>query len=336
MPQPSPDHLNFIRAVRRKLAFVRAAECLGMAVFAGCLLAVPVVALQQWRGISPWPLLILGAGLCVLAAAALTIHRWPTLRHGAIEADRQFDLSDLLTTALRQHDDAEPAPDLMTAAVLAMADARCGELSPADVVLNRLGARAWGGIGLSVALVLTLAVIPVRPSRSEAADDAAGRLIAATQTPQRDADKNSSASVPAKDRSTRSADGTTGDDAIRPSTAGDSAVDRSDHRPPGSGAGGGTAEAITAPAPGREMHAMDANSSKPSNATNGEPGGAGAGTVPFAHGGQSPAAGQAGAPDVNILSWRGSDGGPSHDGEAPVIEATPPAYRDLVREYFKP
>jgi hypothetical protein len=47
--------------------------------------------------------------------------------------------------------------------VLAIADDRCRRHAPSQVLLNRLGRRAWGGIGLAAALVLTLSAMTGNP-----------------------------------------------------------------------------------------------------------------------------------------------------------------------------
>jgi hypothetical protein len=52
--------------------------------------------------------------------------------------------------------------------VIATADARCRTLAANDVILNRFGGRAWGGIGLAAALVLTLGLMSANPRPSVA------------------------------------------------------------------------------------------------------------------------------------------------------------------------
>jgi hypothetical protein len=91
--------------------------------------------------------------------------RRPTLMEAAGEADRQLDLADLFSTAwsVRQHRD-----DPWAGAVLTTADARATSLSPATVFVNRLGGRAWGGIGLAAALVFALALVPTAATESRA------------------------------------------------------------------------------------------------------------------------------------------------------------------------
>jgi hypothetical protein len=84
----------------------------------------------------------------------------------AAEADRQLRLSDLLGTAylLRR----SQTGDDFAAVVLAQAEARCRGVSPSVVILDRWGARGWGGVGLVVALVTGLSLVGPDDRRSEA------------------------------------------------------------------------------------------------------------------------------------------------------------------------
>ena len=60
-------------------------------------------------------------------------------------------------------------------AVVAVADQRCGSLSPDAIILRKLGARAWGGIGLAAAMVVTLGALSALPADSRAREDAFAR-----------------------------------------------------------------------------------------------------------------------------------------------------------------
>jgi hypothetical protein len=183
MPHSLSDHARFIRAVHRRLVIVRALEHLGRCILIGCAVALLLLPILLWHSQPVMPLLLGIGAACVLAAGAMTIRQWPGEMAAAEEADRQLNLADLLATSMELRPvDPLPAPDLLSAAVLAMADARCRELSPSQVVLHRLGIRAWGGVGLSIALVVTLALIPFRPVRSDAAD-ANASVLAQSSSP---------------------------------------------------------------------------------------------------------------------------------------------------------
>src|SRR5207248_4283620 len=92
--------------------------------------------------------------------------RRPSIIDAAVEADRQLDLADLLATAW-QLEKTQNCESFETA-VLLLANERAANLQPRSVVLHRLGLRAWSGIGLAGALVLTVAIFSANPIDSEA------------------------------------------------------------------------------------------------------------------------------------------------------------------------
>jgi len=59
--------------------------------------------------------------------------------------------------------------DSWISTLLAVADEHCRTVLPSTVVFNRLGARAWGGIGLATLLVIVLGLMPTYaiPTRAE-------------------------------------------------------------------------------------------------------------------------------------------------------------------------
>lgn len=157
-----------------------AAEHFGWCILAGSAISFPLLLIGMWLNQSALPLLMVIAAMCILIAAAWTIGAWPSKQSAAAEADRQLNLADLLVTALQlKHKDPSKPTDLFTDAVLAMANARCANLSPSTVALNRLGIRGWSGIGLSAALVLALVVLPLQPQRSDAYNVSSSPLLTA-------------------------------------------------------------------------------------------------------------------------------------------------------------
>jgi len=161
----SDDNLmRFARRVHWRLVVVRAAErsgaCVGVAsVFASVLAGV---AMLQRRDAMPLVLATLAIGAIVGVLWGLS--RRPTRSEAIAEADRQLKLSDLLATAYAQRGSDDP----WQCAVVAIADQRCRSLSPAAVVVHRYGGRTWGGIGLSAAMGLTLALLSGVPQDSRA------------------------------------------------------------------------------------------------------------------------------------------------------------------------
>jgi hypothetical protein len=106
--------------------------------------------------------------LGILAGSIWGLMRFPTTFAAASEADRQLGLSDLLGTILL----AGPSDDPWHRAIAAMAEERCSRLHPRDLIVAKLGFRAWSGVGLSAALLMTLSLLSAHPSdlRADATD----------------------------------------------------------------------------------------------------------------------------------------------------------------------
>jgi len=167
-----PTTRKFLQAVRRRLMLVRVAESIGVCCAIAAAAAVALIALLWWRGRSGMPaaaVLVLG----VICGWVLGMARRPTLLAAAMEADRQLGLHDLLGTALLACTEDDAPASGWRQAVAAMAQEHCRRLRPSQIVLRRLGARAWSGIGLSAALVLTLGLLTSQPMETRAAIGAA-------------------------------------------------------------------------------------------------------------------------------------------------------------------
>jgi hypothetical protein len=148
---------RFIRRVRRRFLMLRLLERTGLGILVACAAALPLLLIAIWRGLPAMPL-----ASAMLVAGALAGLLWGILTRpgdleAATEADRQLDWADLLASALSV---AARGDDPWARAVGSMANSRCRQASPATIVLNRLGARAWGGIGLATALVVAVGVLP--------------------------------------------------------------------------------------------------------------------------------------------------------------------------------
>ena len=160
---------RFLRALYRRLVVLRLLECAGLGMAIGSAGAVVLLPILLWRGQPALPFAVAVLGLGAAAGLAWGLLRRPGVMSAAMEADRQLRLADLLGTAWLIRDggggggQTTAATDPWSRTVLAMAEARCREVSPSAVVLHRLGARAWGGVGLASALVLTLGALSTRP-----------------------------------------------------------------------------------------------------------------------------------------------------------------------------
>jgi hypothetical protein len=349
MADVTADNLErFIRAVHRRWVVVRLAERVGLGGLGGCAIALVLVSILLWRGQPALPaaLLLMGAGSGVGLIAGLL--RPPTRVAAAIEADRQLGLSDLLTSALLVRGRA--GSDEWSKTILALAEARARELRPGAVMLNRLGARAWGGIGLSAALLLTLTMLSAEPSPSQARDGAIAGNGAHLRVNTKARDKSpllhghrsgtgnsviqhrdefeESSSVPDPSAPAGQERSSHGARAADPSAS--SNVD-------GEGEGAGhTPEAKFAPVP---VDATDASPASPERSTDGACG-AGLG-APAESTRENAAAATGGTVDPqaqrNAEPWTSPTWRADQRSAAETLRsgAVPDRYRDVVREYFQ-
>lgn len=162
MARNRPDFERFVRRVHRRHVALNLLERAGLGVLAGCAAALPLVGIVLWQGMPAWQLTIVALAIGTVAGLLWGVITRPTLFTAAMEADRQLDWADLLSSALTVH--ARSSIDPWASAVTAAADVRCRNASPSSVLLNRLGARTWGGIGLATALVLVLGLMPAYSS----------------------------------------------------------------------------------------------------------------------------------------------------------------------------
>ena len=148
---------RFLRRVRRRFLVLRLLERTGLGILIACSAALPLLLIAIWRGLPAMPLAAATLVVGALAGLLWGILTRPGELEAAMEADRQLDWADLLASALSV---ADRGDDPWARAVATIADSRCRQASPAAIVLNRLGARAWGGIGLATALVIAIGVLP--------------------------------------------------------------------------------------------------------------------------------------------------------------------------------
>ena len=157
---------RFLTKVHRRFVVLRVLEVTGLGVLAGCALGVPLAIVAIWQNVSTVPLAEGALALGAIGGLLTGIFLRPSLYDAATEADRQLDTSDLLSTALSMRHNPDPWAGL----VMASADRWSARVTASSVILNRLGARAWGGIGLATALLLVLSLFPTYASPIQAAD----------------------------------------------------------------------------------------------------------------------------------------------------------------------
>lgn len=162
---------RFLRDLHRRLRVVRTLERIGFAMLISCGVALPLLLLLAWRDVPALPSSLICLALGALAGAVWAGKDPPTLLAAAMEADRQLNLADLLSSALLAN--AREA-DAWRQSLLAVADERCRNLKSADVFLARVSPRTWSLIGLATLVVLTLSVWVGRPTQTLAADGRSG------------------------------------------------------------------------------------------------------------------------------------------------------------------
>jgi hypothetical protein len=341
---------RFLRGVHLRMVLLRGVERIGLCLLAGCAAAMVLVPILIWRGQGSGELVAVLLGAAAVAGLAWGVAARPTKLAAAIEADRQLGLSDLLGTALMLR--RIGAGDEMDRTVLAMAEARCGQASPSAVVLNRLGVRSWGGIGLAAALVIGLSLLGADPNRAAAARAAAGPR--SWQEIEAQQEKENASRTAANSDFRRAKPGQGGDDddplnaAVPPPdpAAGAAASNPASKNGVGGaqegGAGAGAGQSASrgdgptnrdAPAGG------DANAAGPSGGVNAGGGGSNANAGDPSNHANGASGGAAGAnrPRRPAPVWQSQSWPADQDAARAAIRSgqIPDAFRDLVREYFE-
>ena len=175
-----PTHLDrALRRIHRRWTFIRIIERIGLALLIACAVAIVLVSILLGRGEFA---MTLACSILVLGALVGLLIGWltrPTLFDAAVEVDRQLSLADLLGTALSIHQSntmvADETDSQWSATILALAEARCQTIASQSLALHRFGVRAWGGIGLCTAIVLTLGLLSTNPLLSHADNVAESR-----------------------------------------------------------------------------------------------------------------------------------------------------------------
>lgn len=340
MSKPRDEVRIFLRAAHRRWVAWRALELAALGVLVGCAIALPLLVILWWREQSAVPTVMLILALGAFFGAIVGMVKRPTLLDTAVEADRQFRLHDLLGTALTLRA-CRYLDDPWRANLHTIAERCCRGLSPSQLVLHRLGARAWGGIGLSAALVLTLSLMTATPTQTSAqAND--GRQIATFESvPTR---PNAAPGAPSRSRLAMSKGQSPSDreeDRPPPIPAPDAAG--SDSTPTGAGraregnagGGAGAAETIKASPPSRmEGTGMRAANRDPSGA---HAAGAGFATGSTAEPDDALSSGTAGTTwNRPVAPWQSPTWQADRAAALRALETprVPDRYRDLVREYF--
>jgi hypothetical protein len=346
----SPQLDRFLSALHRRLVVVRALETMALGAAGGAAVGAALIPLLYWRDVPALPptvgALMLGASMGLIWG----ITHAPTKLQAAAEADRQLDLADLLGTALtvgerRRESDRDEAAHPWLQTVGSLADAACRAHTPSQVILHRLHARAWGGIAIAAALVVSVATLTTpEPSARAASTAAPGR--AALQGMKEESGMPEGARQPTalarpqgtgperEGKGTTSAAADPSQDAGNPGDGG-AESSRTSTAITNTGRGGGSARAANPP-PGSLLPPPFSRQSPASAAGDASAGTgsavtrpAGNGNAPGTTGGESPPA--PASPPWHSPTW--SDDA-RRAQEAIDSGRVPGNRRDLVRDYF--
>ena len=131
------------------------------------------LAIFAWRG-TDHDVIAASATLLALGAFAggvASLYRLPKLLDTAIDIDRQLGTPDLFSSALALLNPTAFTDARFANSVLCSAEAQIQNVTLARLVSRRLGTRAWSGIGLAIAAVLTVATMVGSPAMTRAASD---------------------------------------------------------------------------------------------------------------------------------------------------------------------
>jgi hypothetical protein len=332
MPVTGQPLCSFLRAVHRRLILVRWVESVGGGVLAGSAAALPLVAIQLYRHEPAWPAALLLMVVGAMGGMVFALRTWPSRMTAARLADSQLNLADLLSTTVAMQDLQD---DPWVVSVRAIADSRCRELSPSQLVLNRWGARAWGGVGLSTALVLAVSLLGSDPHSLQARSDKADERPAAQSRSEVPLDSEVRNSTEVARKQQNPAHSTAPDESgeyASESTLRENAQKLRDGSPH-EGQSEGTTGLAHLPQPIRSMNPSSARSTGeisdgqgdgPANTAVGNDGNANAGIGDDA--------------SVDVPAWKSASWPEDRARALHAIDDghIPDAYRDLVREYFLP
>lgn len=162
----APVTRKFISAVRRRIILVRIAESIAISISIASAAGLTLIPILWWRGQSALPLAFAMLLLGGISGLIWGISRRPTRFQAAVEADRQLNLHDLLGTVyLLTNRPSDPWQESLAI----ISEAQCRSLRPSAVIVNRLGLRAWTGVGILGTLLITTGLFTSQPTHINAA-----------------------------------------------------------------------------------------------------------------------------------------------------------------------
>lgn len=342
------NYERFVGRVHRRQVGLHLVERAGLGVLGGCAAGFPLVGILLWRGMPVLEVALTALGIGAAAGALWGMLTRPSRFAATVEADRQLGWADLLSSALLTQSSVQDDP--WAAAVRAAAEARCREVSPSAVVLHRLGARTWGGIGLAAALVLALGMIPsfTEPAHAGGRSNADANPLAALAGESQNAvvgsgsvpRRSSSQQEPEDPNSSTMQGAEVGPQRVeeaKPDGIGDRAK-RANARDSSSGGAG----ASQSKAPDTPNHLADVSptKSKETSGTGNASGGSGKSSERAAAKGEAAgnAAGASQQINGNAPPWESSQWEADSQRANSAVESgrIPDSYRDVIRGYFGP
>ena len=336
---------QFLRRVRRRFVMLRLLERAGLGILLACAVALPLLLIALWREQSALPLA--SAAILVGASTGLLwgILTRPGELEAAMEADRQLDWADLLASAVSV---ANRSDDPWAQAVVSIAESRCRQTSPGSIVLHRLGARAWGGIGLATALVVALGVFPTYSTPAPAQNKtelSSGELLLnpnrelpTAQAPHRTARRTAVQPEPEDSMNRRFADDSPNSAENPSNKPGDTSANHSHSQSAANSQSQGAGEGHTDLKNPAELP----NAQQGTSATGSEAGGASSGGVGKAAASTHGRDGQSGISSDqstanSVPPWQSAGWARDVQRAHDAVESgqVPDAYRDVVRGYFE-
>jgi hypothetical protein len=250
--------------------------------------------------------------------------RRPSRLVALIEVDQQLKLDDLLSSAMTAKDDA------FGQTVRAMAERACQKLSPSQVMLNRLGVRAWGGIGLAWATVIVLALLVGNADTRAGEDSSTATTLPGGGRPSNET-RSEARHLPGREQGVDDRrDFGEGESPAAVGVAQPAKGGGSDTGNAATGTGGGTAKtestAVATPGTGTTTGQSTPGGETATGAGRGSPG------TGYATGGTG------GASDRQATPWRSTQWPIDRANALQAVHdgRVPDAYRDIIQEYFRP
>jgi hypothetical protein len=334
VPRSSAQLEVFIRRVHRRWLVWRALERTAVGLFGGCIFAAILYPILLWRAEPTMPMILAALGLGAACGLTFALKSRPSVLDAAIEADRQLKLHDLLASAISLTDKAN---DEWSAAVIVMATAKCASIAPRDVILNRFGARAWGGIGLSAAFLLTLGILSTNPIITQAVARVQGKPIVGSSFDRENRERSVVTGGSQQAMKKISDEPGSDDHSMIPTpSSNESNPTASASKKPADGSNGSGAGRSTTDSKQNQTEQLSAAASNVSRAGAKQAGAGGSANANASQGHDLSGANVKAQSDQSARPWKSSDWSASrrqalediHDGK------TPAAYHDLIRDYF--